>query len=40
MQELKDAGVLTVEKLDEIEVNWEKVSDIPFEVVRKIAEGD
>ncbi len=39
LQELKDMGVLTVDKIDEIEANWERVSDIPFEVVRKIAEG-
>lgn len=39
LRELKEAGALTVEKLDEIEVNWEKVSDIPFEEVKKIAES-
>ena len=39
LQELKNRGVLTLEKLDEIEVNWERVSDVPFEVVREIAEG-
>ena len=37
LKELKAAGTLTVEKLDEIEDNWEKVSDIPFEEVRRIA---
>lgn len=39
LKELKAAGALTVEKLDEIEKNWERVSDIPFEEVRRIAEG-
>ena len=38
LKELKAKGVLTVEKLGEIEKNWEKVSDIPFETVKKIAE--
>lgn len=37
LKELKAAGVLTVEKLGEIEKDWERVSDIPFEVVRQIA---
>lgn len=39
LQELKKIGVLTADKLDEIKVNWERVSDVPFETVRKIAEG-
>lgn len=38
LKELKAAGALTVEKLGEIEKDWERVSDIPFEVVRRIAE--
>ncbi len=38
LKELKNMGVLTVEKLDEIEINWERVSDVPFEEVRRIAE--
>lgn len=37
LKELKAAGALTVDKLDEIEVNWERISDIPFEEVRKLA---
>ncbi len=39
LKELKAAGALTVEKLDEIEKDWESVSDIPFEEVRRIAQG-
>lgn len=38
LRELKAMGVLTSEKLGEIEKNWERVSDIPFEEVREIAE--
>lgn len=38
LKKLKAKGVLTVEKLGEIENNWERVSDIPFELVKKIAE--
>lgn len=38
LRELKATGALTVEKLGEIEKDWERVSDIPFEVVRGIAE--
>lgn len=37
LRELKTMGVLTEEKLGEIESNWERVSDIPFEEVRRIA---
>ena len=39
LQELKEAGALAAEKLDEIKVNWERVSDVPFEEVRRIAES-
>lgn len=38
LKELKAAGALTVENLGEIEKDWERVSDIPFEEVRRIAE--
>lgn len=38
LKELKAKGVLIVEKLNEIEKDWERVSDIPFELVKKIAE--
>lgn len=38
LKELKAAGALTVDNLDEIEKGWERVSDIPFEEVRRIAE--
>lgn len=40
LQELKKIGALTADKLDEIAVNWERVSDIPFEEVRRIVEED
>lgn len=38
LRELKAKGILTVEGLSKIKNNWERVSDIPFEIVRKIAE--
>lgn len=37
--ELHNKGVLTKDKLPEIAVNWERVSNIPFSVVEKIANG-
>lgn len=37
---LKEQGELTVDRLDEIAVNWERVSNIPFEEVRRIAEAE
>lgn len=36
LYELKKSGVITEEKLDKIKVNWDRVSDIPYDVVKKI----
>lgn len=37
LTELHNKGILTKDKLPEIAVNWDRVSDIPFSVVEKIA---
>ena len=38
--ELHELGVLTDESLDEVLMDWEKVSDIPVDIVAKIAHGN
>lgn len=37
LTELHNKGILTKDKLPEIVVNWDRISDIPFSVVEKIA---
>ncbi len=37
LMELHEKGILTPEKLPQIEPDWERVSNVPFEVVRDIA---
>lgn len=37
--ELHNAGLLVPETLDKVRVNWERVSDIPFDEVETIAYG-
>lgn len=39
LMKLHTKGILVPEKLEEVEKNWERVSDIPIEKVRKIAQG-
>lgn len=40
LAELHDKGILTPEYFEEIKENWKKVSDIPVQVLRKIAYGE
>lgn len=39
LQEFHDKGLLTPETMDQVEPNWERVSDVPLEIVREIAAG-
>lgn len=39
LQELKDKKILTPEILTAVQTNWERVSDIPFEYVKNLAES-
>lgn len=39
LMELHAAGILVPEVLDEVEPNWERISNIPFETVKCIAYG-
>ena len=38
--ELHEMGILVPQKLDAIKINWERVSDVPFDVVAAIAEDN
>lgn len=40
LMELHELGVLHPECLDGIQKYWERVSDVPFDIVRQIAEGN
>lgn len=39
LREFYDKGLLTPEKMPQVEPNWERVSDVPLEIVREIAAG-
>ena len=38
--ELYDKGAFTLDEFEKIEKNWERVSDVPRKIARKIASGD
>ena len=39
LQELHEQGILIPERLHEVEPNWDRVSDVPFDIVKDIASG-
>lgn len=39
LQDLHDRGLLTPETMSKVEPNWERVSNVPIEIVREIAAG-
>lgn len=39
LQELHENGILIPERFHEVETNWERVSDVPIDIVKDIASG-